>query len=109
MSVSVNIHDLQRDVLKSDYPLLTTAPTVTSISGSSAEISSGLSEGRYLIWSDVDCYWRQGATGGTAVTTDRLLPAGTVFSFRVDSSTSSGFVQAITGGASGKLYIQSVS
>ncbi len=78
----------------------------TAINGTSAEISSGLAAGRYVVWSDVDCYWRQGATGLTAVTTDRFLQAGAIWEIRVEDATTKGFIAIITGGISGNFYSQ---
>ena len=108
MSIWTTPKDVDRENALVEFPNITAAATRVSLSGTSAE-SSQLSIGRFEMWCDVDCHWRQGATGGTAVTTDKMLFAGEVRRFRVENATTLGYVQAITGGASGNLWIQLLS
>jgi hypothetical protein len=84
------------------------APTIVAISSSTAKTGSALSAGHYRVSANVDCFIKQGAQASiTAATTDTPLFAGDEVLIVVTGSTDAG-VAAITGGASGSLYIKAV-
>lgn len=91
-------------LLSAAFPTLGT-PVVLAISGTSAR-TAALTAGKYLIWSEVACGWRQGTGDPTAVlATDNPLAAGTAFPVTLAAQK----LAAITAGASGNLYIVPVS
>lgn len=80
-------------------------PVVLAISGTSAA-TAALTAGRYLIFSEVACGWRQGTGTPTAVlATDSQQPAGALIPVTLAAQK----FAAITAGAAGNLYIIPVS
>ena len=86
---------------------VTTAPTIVSISGTTAK-SAALTVGDYYVKASTDCFIKQGATSVTAATTNFPLFSGEELVVRVDNATNNGYIAAITSGATGSLYIQKV-
>lgn len=87
-------------------PVNTTAPVNLSISGTSAE-SAQLTAGSYLMISLIDCFFRVGDTGLTAVTTDRKLIGG-VPRLLIVTGTADDYVAAITSGTSETLNFEKI-
>jgi hypothetical protein len=78
---------------------------ISAVTAQSAQMSVGL----YEMSADVDCYYRQGATGGSAVVTDGRLFGGECKLIYCPNATTKGYVQAICDtGVSGKLYLKQV-
>jgi hypothetical protein len=88
-----------------DYPALE-APTILSVSGTSAPTGVALAAGKYLLWSSIDVWWTQAASP-TAVweTTTFPLAAGSFLPVTLAALK----LAAITNGGTGKLAIIPVS
>ena len=87
-----------------DYPTLGT-PVVLAVSGTSAR-TAALTAGKYLIYTEATCGWRQGTGDPTAVlATDAQLPAGMWFPVTLAAQK----LAAITAGGTGNLFIVPVS
>lgn len=68
--------------------------------------SAQLPVGRYLLWATVDIHFKQGATGAAAAdATARQIAAGDQRGFRVDNTTTKGFLQIYPLGA-GRYWIE---
>ncbi len=85
-----------------------TPPITVAISGTTAR-STQLSLGRYELFSTTDCYFLQGDTTVVALTSS--YPLGGGFELpepMVVTASGNSFVAAITGGATGTLFIEPV-
>lgn len=87
-----------------DYPTFGT-PVVVAISDTSAATGSALTAGKYLLYSEVTCGWRQAASPVAVLATDSPLPAGTLVPVTLAATK----LAAITAAAEGNLYIIPVS
>lgn len=86
---------------------LLVSPTVVSIGGTSTRNTLPLTAGRYKLAVTVNCAVKQGDGTVVAITTDYPLGAGEESRMLVVTSAADGYFAAITGGASGFLFIKS--
>ena len=84
------------------------APVLLTVSSSTAT-STVLTKGLYIITSDVDLTFLQGASTVTATTSHRRLWGGTYRWVWVTRPSVDGYIAAITTGATGTLSIEKVS
>ena len=77
---------------------------VTSVTATTAK----LADGDFLLESDVDLFYRQGAVGVVATTGGNILFAGKDRIIRVadNAGGTDAYIAAITSGAAGNLYIK---
>lgn len=98
------------DLARSQWLTALTASTRKATSTASAELGPMVLGGVYFLRSDVDAFFRQGATG-VAVTTSTGDPIFAKEGIRItcDDATANGFVAVILASGTGTAWLSKVS